>query len=284
MANGSSMKSYTTRDVARLLGLSPAQVRGQARAGFFAPERGPRNTYRFSFQDLVLLRTAKALSDARIPGRRIHRALKRLLRQLPRGRSLSEVRITAEGDRVVVRDGQAAWNPESGQLVLDFSVAELATRAAPVARRVVREARRAEVALDAGEWFELGSDLEAVAPAQAREAYERALALEPRHADARVNLGRLLQEDGRAPEAVGQYLAALATDPQHPTAAFNLGTALEDLGRTTDAIAAYERALEADPGFADAHYNLALLYEKVGKKRDAVRHLREYRELLAVSR
>lgn len=278
------MKSYTTRDVARLLGLSPAQVRGQARAGFLAPDRGPRNTYRFSFQDLVLLRTAKALADARIPGLRIHRALKRLVRQLPRGRSLSEVRITAEGDRVVVRDGQAAWNPESGQLVLDFSVAELATRAAPVARRAVRDARKASVPLDAAEWYELGNDLEAVAPAQACEAYERALLLEPRHADARVNLGRLLQADGRALEAVGQYLAALAADPTHPTAAFNLGTALEDLGRPGDAIAAYERALEAEAAFADAHYNLALLYEKVGRKRDAVRHLREYKELLAVSR
>lgn len=275
------MKSYTTRDVARLLGLSPAQVRGQARAGFLAPERGPRNAYRFSFQDLVLLRTAKALADARIPGRRIHRALKRLVRQLPRGRSLSEVRITAEGDRVVVRDGQAAWNPESGQLVLDFSVAELATRAAPVARRVVRDARRAEVPLDAAQWFDLGRDLEAVAPAQAREAYQRTLALEPRHADARVNLGRLLQEEGEALEAVGQYLAALASDPAHPTAAFNLGTALEDLGRSGDAIAAYERALEADPDFADAHYNLALLCEKAGRKRDAVRHLKAYRALAA---
>ena len=276
------MKSYTTRDVARLLGLSPAQVRGQARAGFLVPDRGPRNTYRFSFQDLVLLRTAKALADARIPGRRIHRALRRLVRQLPRGRSLSEVRITAEGDRVVVRDGQAAWNPESGQLVLDFSVAQLATRAAPVARRVVRDARKADVPLDAAEWFELGSDLEAVAPAQACEAYERALVLEPRHADARVNLGRLLQEDGRTLEAVGQYLAALAADPRHPTAAFNLGTALEDLGRPRDAIAAYERALEAEAGFADAHYNLALLYEKAGRKRDAVLHLKACKRLTVI--
>ena len=59
------MKSYTTRDVAKLLGLSEAQVRSQAR-GYLAPDRGPRNTYRFSFQDLVLLRTAKTLGDARI--------------------------------------------------------------------------------------------------------------------------------------------------------------------------------------------------------------------------
>ena len=60
------MKSYTTRDVARLLGLSEPQVRSHAR-DYLAADRGPRNTYRFSFQDLVLLRTAKALGEARIP-------------------------------------------------------------------------------------------------------------------------------------------------------------------------------------------------------------------------
>ena len=68
------MKSYTTRDVARLLGLSEAQVRSHARVGYLAPDRGPRNAYRFSFQDLVLLRAAQALRDARVSTRRIRRA------------------------------------------------------------------------------------------------------------------------------------------------------------------------------------------------------------------
>ena len=122
------MKSYTTRDVARLLGLSEPQVRSHAR-DYLAPDRGPRNTYRFSFQDLVLLRTAKALGEARVSPRRIRRALRVLTSQLPVGRSLSAVRIASEGDRVVVRDGEAAWQPESGQLLLDFDVARLAAQA-----------------------------------------------------------------------------------------------------------------------------------------------------------
>ena len=77
------MKSYTTRDVARLLGLSEAQVRSQARVGYLFPDRGARNAYRFSFQDLVLLRAARALTEARVAPRRIHRAL----RALQRGRA-----------------------------------------------------------------------------------------------------------------------------------------------------------------------------------------------------
>jgi tetratricopeptide (TPR) repeat protein len=274
------MKSYTTRDVAKLLGLSEAQVRSHARVGYLAPDRGPRNAYRFSFQDLVLLRTAKALREARIAPRRIRRALRALTRELPAGRSLSGVRISSEGGRIVVRDGSGAWNPESGQLVLDFHVAELAGQAAPVARRLAREARQSDEPLTADQWYDLGTDLETAAPDDAQDAYGRAVALDPRHASARVNLGRLLQDAGRPAEAADQYRAALAAQPAHSTAAFNLGTALEDLDRRAEAIEAYRKVLEADEEFADAHFNLARLYEQTGNRAAALRHLRAYKQLI----
>lgn len=269
----------STRDVSRLLGLSPARVRAQARAGFLSPGRGPRNSYRFSFHDLVLLRTAQALAEAKVSPYRIRRALRRLVRQLPRGRSLGDLRISVEGDRIVVRDGQTAWNPESGQFQIDFAVADLATRAAPAARRVARAARRAEVPLTAERWCALGLDLEAVAPEEAERAYRTALVLDPGHVDAGVNLGRLLQESGKPAAAAAQYRAVLERHPGHATAAFNLGTALEDLGRRAEAIAAYRLALAADERFADAHFNLARLYESAGDRPAAIRHLRAYQLL-----
>src|SRR5439155_530683 len=95
----------------------------------------PRGELLFSFQDLVILRTAKGLVAARIPTRRIRRALRRLRTELPRGRSLAELRIAAEGDRIVVSDGESTWSPESDQMQLDFAISDLATRAAPMAHR-----------------------------------------------------------------------------------------------------------------------------------------------------
>lgn len=273
------MKCYTTRDVARLLGLSEAQVRSHARVGYLSPDRGLRNAYRFSFQDLVLLRAAKALRQARIAPRRIRRALRALARQLPAGRSLSGLRISSEGDGIVVRDGAESWSPESGQLLLDFHVAELAERAAQTARRLARRARRSDDPLTAEQWYSLGVDLESAAPQDARDAYGRALALDPRHASARVNLGRWLQEDGHPERAIAEYRAALASQPRHPTAAFNLGTALEELGRRAEAITAYCRALDADDAFADAHFNLSRLYEQAGRRAAALRHLKAYKLL-----
>ena len=275
------MKGYTSRDVAKLLGLTVAQVRGFARDGFLTPGRGPRGELLFSFQDLVILRTAKGLVAARIPTRRIRRALRRLRAQLPRGRSLAELRIGAEGDRIVVSDGVTTWSPESDQMVLDFAVSDLASRAAPMARRAAKAARRVEEDLSAEDWYELGLELEVAAPSEARDAYRRALELDAHHADARVNLGRLLHEQGLVEEAERHYRLALRENSEHATAAYNLGIALEDLGRADDAIEAYRAALAADPRLADAHYNVARLYEKVGKKAAALRHLSSYKRLTA---
>jgi tetratricopeptide (TPR) repeat protein len=273
------MTGYTTEEVARLLGLSPAQIRSYTRAGFLSPGRGARGDLRFSFQDLVLLKAAKGLMAARVPAAKIRGSLRRLKQQLPRGRALSEVRITAEAHRVVARDGTVAWNPESGQLVLDFDVAALAQRAAPLARRQAAAARRVEQDLDAEEWFELGLELEVSDPDEARDAYRRALELDPHHAEAHVNLGRLLVESERAEEAETHFRAVLADHPDHATAWFNLGIALEDRRRTNDAVKAYEQAIAADRRLADAYFNLARLYEQAGKRAAALRNLSKYRLL-----
>lgn len=272
------MRGYTTRDVAGLVGLTTRQVQEYGRSGLLDPDRDHAGRYLFSFQDLVLLRTAKALLDARLPQRRIVRSLRKLKGQLPTGRSLTEVRITADGDDVVVTDNGRSWAPDSDQLRFSFDVADLAARVAPLARRAIDEAATGQET--AAEWLELGIELEVQAPAQARRAYGKVLELNPTHPDALVNLGRLLQEDGELDEAASLYARAIeSSGGDHPTAAFNLGIALEDLGRDGEAADAYGRALAADPSFADAHYNLSRVLERQGDKVSALRHLKSYRAL-----
>lgn len=133
--------------------------------------------------------------------------------------------------------------------------------------------------LNADECFERGRKLERHRPAQAAKAYQQAIQLQPEHLDAHLNLGRLLQEQGDAREAVAHYRRALELAPGHPVAAYNLGTAYEDLDDATRAMRAYRKAIAADPAFRDAHFNLGLLYERAGRKRDALKHMRLYRNL-----
>lgn len=270
------MKSYTTRDVAHLLQIPETRIRSYARAGFVQPARGTHNEYLFTFQDLVLLRTAADLARQRVPARRITTALARLKAQLPQGRPLSELRIDAAGEEIVVTSsGEPPWNPGSGQFHIEFDTSELAPRVAPLvpASTPVTAERSAQ------SWFELGLELEAVAPADARHAYTEALRLEPELDGARVNLGRLLQEHGEPQLAEAEYRRVLARG-DHAVAAYNLGVVLEDLQRPRDAIQSYARALAADPNLAEAHYNLARLYEKEGDRRAAIRHFNGYRALM----
>jgi len=272
------VKGYTTREVAQILGLTQAQVRSFVRSGFLEPERVAGKRLRFSFSDLVFLRTAKGLVHAGLPVRRVRRSLARLRAQLPPGRRLTGLRIAVHGDEVVVADGDGLWHADSGQALFDFGVAELARKVAPLARRAFREASESQ-AMAPEEWFALGCDLETTVPEEAKQAYARALELSPGHADARVNLGRLLHESGDPAGAETHYRAALAADPKNATAAFNLGVALEDLGKAREALEAYGGALALDPGNVDAHYNSAHLCVRLGETAAALRHLQQYRKL-----
>ncbi|HTT14152.1 MAG TPA: tetratricopeptide repeat protein [Burkholderiaceae bacterium] len=267
------MSSYTFRDVERLLGLSRPVVQGFVDAGFVAPSRGERNEMRFSFQDLILLRTAHGLATVKVPPRRIKQALARLRAELPESVPLSGVRISAVGARVVVQQGATQWQADSGQYLLDLDAApasEIESLPQPVAPGDDT----------AGHWFLRAGELEAVDPEGAEAAYRTAIERQPDLMAAYVNLGCMLQAAGKPLPAERIYREAIAVLPQEPLLHFNLGTVLEDLRRNGDAVHAYEAAIALDPTFADAHYNLARLHEAQGHAQEAIRHLASYRRLL----
>ena len=133
--------------------------------------------------------------------------------------------------------------------------------------------------LSAEEWYEAGCALEGSSSEQAREAYERALELDPGVTDAHVNLGRQLHMAGELGRAEPHYREAARLDPDDPTPHFNLGVLLEEVGRREEAVHAYRQAILRDPDFADAHCNLGLLLESLGRRQEAVRHLMAARKL-----
>jgi tetratricopeptide (TPR) repeat protein len=268
---------YGARDVARVLGLPVERVRAWARLGLASPRRGPDGALLFSFHDLVLLRTARELRAARIPARRVRRALESLRAQLPAGRSLASVRIRADGARLVVRDGRGAWRPESGQALFDFAVAELSREVAPLLREA--SAARDASGLDAQAWFAWGCDLRDGAPEQARRAWARALQLDPDHPGANLAMGHLLLEAAEAASAEIHLRAALEGLPGDPAALMALGAALEGQGRHEEALLGYARILEASPGRAEAHLGAARILDRLGRAAEARRHRATWRRL-----
>src|SRR2546425_12267103 len=120
MPSSNSVQQYGVHEVEKLLRLPRSTIRTLVKAGFVSPARGPRNAWRFSFQDLIVLRTAQALAAANVPARRIARSMKELRRHLPQSMPLSGLSIAAEADRRIVREGRRRWQADSGQYLLAF--------------------------------------------------------------------------------------------------------------------------------------------------------------------
>lgn len=285
------MDSYSVRDVERVLRLSRSTIRGLINVGFVKPARGARRQYRFSFQDLIVLRTARALIQARIPRKRIHRSLEDLRQHLPEAMPLSGLSICAVGDKVVVRDGTNRWQADDGQYLLGLDVTvqdgtlhvvEHEEPASTPARTPAAEPAVEDPSTSSGhtDWFEHGLQLEASDVQAAQRAYAQAVKDDPTHVAAWINLGRLLHELGKKRDAEAVYRHAMEACGPEPVLMFNFGVLLEDLGRVPAAIEAYQAAIGEDPNLADCHYNLARLYESLGKPQHAIRHLGQYRRLL----
>jgi len=278
--------TFTLRRVQAMLGLSRTVVSGLISAGFVVPTRGARNEHRFTFQDLMLLRTAYALQASKIPPRKILRSLARLKATLPATLPLTGLRITAVGADVAVRDRDGHWAADSGQLLMDFEVAPAGGAGSSVTfldhSGAASAAGADDTAADASkadEWFQRGEALEASNPKAAEQAYKEALARRPEFTDAYLNLGAMLCETGHAAEAVELYDHALALCPPSALVFYNRAVALEDQQRAEEAVASYERALALDPALADAHYNIGRLQEMLGDARGALRHFSAYRRL-----
>jgi len=222
----------------------------------------------YSFQHLLIVRTAKGLHEAGVSLQRIRKVVDSLQQQLGEGGVLSSLRIYASGRGVVVWDGRSRWQADSGQFLLNFDTKPLGTLTRFARRRRLqpskREASRA--------WFERAMRLQDKSPEEARRAYREALRLRPTLIEAHVNLGLLFHHDGRLKDAEACYRRALHYAPTLALAHFNLAVVLEDQHETGGAVAAYKAALSAEPTFRDAHWSLAQLYERLGRRRDAFRH------------
>jgi tetratricopeptide (TPR) repeat protein len=274
------VREYSTREVTELAGLPEALIRRWARARLITPNKDLQRRWRYSFQDLALLRTAGKLLKANLSLNRITRTLRTIRKQVPAGRPLSAVRIVVTGQRVVVRDRLASWEPESRQGTLDFDVQKLSE---PIAPHIPRRSRAEleKIGPSAEGLYQAALDLELAGRGdEARDAYEAALKRDPELVSARINLGRLMHAANRVTEAEALYRAALAQNPLSALAAFNLGVALEDQGAEDAAIEAYEKALAIEANYADAHFNLSRLLEAKGDARGALRHLNTFRRLL----
>jgi len=268
---------FSKREVAKLLGLTETRLRALDRAQIVSPtgERGGRRAY--TFQDLIALRATLLLAkDVKL--RDVAKAIGALRRTLPRvTRPLQELRIVSDGQRVVVRSQDGAFEPVTGQLVLDFEVNALREDVV----RVLRPETAAARARTAYDLYAKASALDEDPSTydEAERLYARALELDPHLAIAYTNLGNIRFRRGDDDAAEKHYLKALTIDERQPEAHYNLGYVMLERGDARRAVAYFETALSRDPRFADAHFNLAMALEQLGERSRARVHWKRYLEI-----
>lgn len=255
------MQDYGVADVERLVRIPRATLKALVAEGFVTPARGVRNAWRFSFQDLIVLRAAQALVAAEIPRRRIVRALRRLRAELPESMPLSGLNIGAIADQVVVREGGSVRHAETGQYLLGL------------------EEEKARETLGDRPGFS-GAATQGLSP----KVPPKVPLLPPPSLDEWIDRGLSLHQAGEYNEALRVYRDAVEAHGEDPVLLFDIGVLLEDMGHPGEAALLYEAALRHDPALADAHYNLALLHEQQGRPREAIRHMAQYRRLVGAAR
>jgi tetratricopeptide (TPR) repeat protein len=275
------MKSFTIAEIEKKYGISRYTINALMKEGFVAPARGKRHEYRFSFRDLVLLKMAGDLLATGISAAKIMRLVRQLRKKLAENIPLEEMRISAAGSELVVRQEGILVNV-AGQQVIDFNqiaqdhavtngnIGLLAPNRHRIDGIVSREWHK---------WYRQATSLEATDPLQSIEYYRRVVEAKPDYIDAWLNLGCLLIEGAQYLEAYAVHQEALIRCPASPILCFNFGIVCEELEYLDEALRYYKQAIVLDPAFADAHYNIAQLHEILGHHTSAVRHYSAYRRL-----
>lgn len=109
---------------------------------------------------------------------------------------------------------------------------------------------------------------------EAKEIYEKLLALEFQSGLVWNNLGLILRMEGRLQEARKALEKAIKYMSKYPEAYNNLGVVLEALELFEEAERAFLRAVELKKGYFSAYFNLGCLYHKQKRYNEAVKYLK----------
>jgi tetratricopeptide (TPR) repeat protein len=234
-------RSLAAADIERLANLTPRQRACLALLDVIEPVED-----RYAYRDLVAAREAGRLLGRGIELRQVLEAAITLRR---RGTHLAEARLT---------DGP------SGELLRDVG-GQLAELGGQLTMRLDPDVRSIDELVAAAEQAEEARDF-----ATAENLYTTAMRADANDPVLPFNLGNVFDAQSRAAEAKIAWQIAVARDPAFAEAWYNLAMAAEDEGHADLAIAAYRRAVQARPDYADAQFNLALLLTKLDRCAEAL--------------
>jgi tetratricopeptide (TPR) repeat protein len=262
------MNRYCRADVLRILHITANQLVGWQRAGLVPISET------FTFYDLLQLKKVRDLRAKRVRPAVIRESLQAMQKQVAGMENpLIEASVFSVGSRVAFRHEGHSVEPIAGQFVMDF-----VPSGTVVSTSKVKPIGTFDTVPDL---FARGIAMEEHPSThdEAIRSYLEVLEIEPDHAAAHINLGTLYYNRQDFVSAEKHYRLAVESDTRYALAYFDLGNVLDETGRIPEAVAAYGTAIQLAPTYADAHYNLALAYERLRLPRKALHHWKTYLKL-----
>jgi tetratricopeptide (TPR) repeat protein len=268
-------RAHTPAMLSRLLDVPVRLIRRWARLGLIRPVRRVCRLPYFDYREVASARRLASLLEEGVSAATIERSLSELSQAMAgTDRSLAQLNLLVQDDRVVLRDERGMVHPRTGQRLLDFDTAEPLSVyepqpesrdqsdgeeqehdgpvSLPFRPLVAQERRMAD--WNAEEWFHEACRLTEEAEFEASiNAFRNCMTL-------------LSSERPEARQgAVEQSLDHETLFPDPADVNFQLADALYRAGRTEAAVERYYCAIESAPDFIEAWTQLGCLQSELGQ-------------------
>ena len=310
-------RAHTPAMLSRLLDVPVRMIRRWARLGLIRPVRRVCRLPYFDYREVASARRLAALLDEGVAPATLERSLTELSHAIAgTDRSLAQLNLLVQDERVLLRDDRGVLNPRTGQRLLDFDNAEPlavfspredrdddeAAEEHPVSlpfssAQQQREDRRMKD-WNAEEWFheacrlteeaEFEAAINAFRNSMSLLASEQAsvrtpvdhpeerLTLFPDPADVNFHLADALYRAGKIEAAVERYYCAIESAPDFIEAWTQLGCLQSELGQTEAAEQSLITAISIHPANPDALLHYAQLLDQSGRDDEAVNYWQQY--------
>lgn len=312
-------RAHTPAMLSRLLDIPVRLIRRWARLGLIRPVRRVCRLPYFDYREVASARRLASLLEEGVSAATIERSLTELSRAMAgTDRSLAQLNLLVQDDRVVLRDERGVLHPRTGQRLLDFDVTEPLDVYRPVeavnfedldadgpvsvpfrgTTRATAERRMTE--WNAEEWFHEGCRLTEESEFEASiNAFRNCMSLLasersdvrsteherddpellfPDPADVQFHLADALYRSGRVEAAVERYYCAIESAPDFIEAWTQLGCLQSELGFHDAAEQSLVTALSIHPENPDALLHYAQLLEQTDRDVEAAWQWQKYLE------
>jgi tetratricopeptide (TPR) repeat protein len=100
--------------------------------------------------------------------------------------------------------------------------------------------------------------------------FQQIIELEPSHAEAHYQMGKIFRITHQFEKAITHYKNAINSKPNYGSAYYGLGLAYLELQKNKEALENFKQAVRIKPDFASAHYGLGIIFLVQGDKNAAL--------------